>query len=381
MPGRGFRGPPWRRAAEPPPWWPEGERWPPQGPPWRRAGRSFQWKILIPIGFLLFLVAVAISITYHGGTRDWGDWGEQRDGPPFPWVFIPLFWIGFVVFSIWTFRRLRRTIKPITEVMEAAGRVADGDYSVRVQANGPGDVRHLVDAFNTMTIRLETNEEQRKHLFADTAHELRTPLAVIQGTIEGMIDGVYPKDETHLAPLLDQTSIIARLLNDLQTIATAEAGVLVLHRTGTDLAALIQDTVASFAPGAERNGIDLGTDVTGIPEMPLDPMRIRQVLDNLVSNALRYTPAGGSVRIEAVRADDTVRVSVRDTGRGMAPEDTARVFERFVKSLDSGGSGLGLAIAKSLVEAHGGTIGAESAPGMGTTITFTLPSAPARADT
>lgn len=315
-------------------------------------------------------MAAAIAIAYNDGLSDWG---EQRDGPPFPWFFIPLFWIGFIFFSIWTFRRLRRTIKPIAEIMEAAGRVADGDYSVRVQANGPGDVRQLVEAFNTMTIRLQTNEEQRTHLFADTAHELRTPLAVIQGTIEGMVDGVYPKDEAHLAPLLDQTRIIARLLNDLQTIATAEAGVLVLHRTETDLAALIGDTIASFAPGADHNGIDLHAEVTRLPELSLDPLRIRQVLDNLVANALRYTPADGSVRIESDSNDDSVRVAVCDTGRGMTPDETSRVFERFVKSLDSGGSGLGLAIAKSLVEAHGGTITAESGPGAGTTITFTLP--------
>jgi signal transduction histidine kinase len=315
-------------------------------------------------------MAIAIAFAFNGGNRDW----EQRDGPPFPWFFIPLFWIGFIAFSIWTFRRLRRTLGPISDVMQAAGRVADGDYSVRVPADGSGDVRQLVEAFNTMTLRLAANEEQRKHLFADTAHELRTPLAVIRGTIEGMIDGVYPKDDAHLVPLLDQTAIIARLLDDLQTIATAEAGVLVLHRTETDLAALIRDAIASFAPGAERNGVDLHADVQALPEMSLDPVRIRQVLDNLVANALRYTPTGGSVRIEAVPNDGMVRVSVRDTGRGMTPEDISRVFERFVKSADSGGSGLGLAIARSLVEAHGGTIAAESAPGKGTTIAFTLPS-------
>lgn len=257
--------------------------------------------------------------------------------------------------------------------MEAANLVAEGDYSTRVEPRGPRDVRQLVEAFNTMTVRLQTNEEQHKHLFADTAHELRTPLAVIQGMVEGMLDGVYPKDEAHLAPLLDQTRIIARLLNDLQTIATAEAGVLVLHKTETDLAALVQDVVASFAPGAERNGVDLGADVAGMPTISLDPERIRQVLDNLVANALRYTPAGGSVRIEADQGEAGVRVSVRDTGRGMTPDQLSRIFERFVKSADSGGSGLGLAIARSLVEAHGGTITAESAPGTSTTISFTLP--------
>jgi len=327
-------------------------------------------RVLIGALVLLALLAFAIALVFHGRPGEWGP--PPEEGPPFPW-FVPLFWVGFIAVAIWIFRRLRGTIDPIGDIMEAANLVAEGDYSTRVAPRGPRDVRQLVEAFNTMTVRLQTNEEQRKHLFADTAHELRTPLAVIQGMVEGMLDGVYPKDETHLAPLLDQTRIIARLLNDLQTIATAEAGVLVLHRTETDLTALIRDVVASFAPGAERNGVDLRADVTGIPEIALDPERIRQVLDNLVTNALRYIPAGGSVRIEAADAEAGIRVSVCDTGRGMTPDQLSRIFERFVKSADSGGSGLGLAIARSLVEAHGGTITAESAPGTGTTIAFTLP--------
>jgi signal transduction histidine kinase len=370
MPTRGFRGPPWRRTGSPPPWWPEGEPWPPEEPAGGGARPAFHKRVLIAAVVLIALLAISIAITIHGRPGGWGP--PPGEGPPFPW-FVPFFWLGFIAVAVWTVRRLRRSIEPISDIMEAAHLVANGDYSRRVTPRGPRDVRQLVEAFNTMTLRLAANEEQRKHLFADTAHELRTPLAVIRGTIEGMIDGVYPRDDAHLVPLLDQTTIIARLLDDLQTIATAEAGVLVLHRTETDLAALIRDAVASFAPGAERNGVDLHADVQALPEVSLDPVRIRQVLDNLVANALRYTPAGGSVRIEAASNDGMVRVSVRDTGRGMTPEDISRVFERFVKSADSGGSGLGLAIARSLVEAHGGTIAAESAPGKGTTITFTLP--------
>lgn len=370
MPGRGFAGLPWRRARLAPPWWPEGEPWPPQQPPGRQLRRRFLRRIRLTAIIFFALLAFAVALVFHGRPGEWGP--PEGEGPPVQW-FVPVFWLIFITGAVWVFRRFRRTIEPISDIMEAAHQVADGDYSTRVERRGPRDVLQLVDAFNTMTIRLQTNEEQRKHLFADTAHELRTPLAVIQGTIEGMIDGVYPKDDAHLAPLVDQTRIIARLLNDLQTIATAEAGALVLHRTETDLAALIGDAIASFAPGAERAGVDLRADVTGVPDLSLDPTRIRQVIDNLLANALRYTPAGGSVRIEVVPSAEEVRVSVRDTGRGMTPDETARVFERFVKSLDSGGSGLGLAIAKSLVEAHGGTINAESTPGAGTTITFTLP--------
>lgn len=285
---------------------------------------------------------------------------------------MPFFWVGLFVLIIWTVRRLRRTIGPIAEVMEAAGRVADGDYTVRVQADGPGDVRNLIQAFNTMTIRLQVNEQQRTHLFSDIAHELRTPLSVVHGTIEGMLDGVYPKDDEHLAPMLDQTRVIARLLNDLQTIATAEAGALQLHREPTDLAALIGDAVASFTPAATKAGVELRTDLATIAEQEIDPVRIRQVLDNLIANALRYTPEGGHVALSLRETDGSITIEVRDTGRGMAPEQVARMFERFAKSADSGGSGLGLAIAKSLVDAHGGAISGTSHPGAGTTITITI---------
>jgi signal transduction histidine kinase len=280
--------------------------------------------------------------------------------------------IGAIIFIL--VRKIGRTFAPLAQIIDAADRVAAGDYSVRVNGGGgPPEMRGMVEAFNIMTTRLEVNEEQRKHLLSDIAHELRTPLAVVQGTIEGMIDDVYPKDTAHLAPLLDQTQLIARLLNDLQTVATAEAGVLGLHHSLTSLGDLVIDTATSFAPVASHKGVALTTDVIDRVEIEIDPVRIRQVLDNLLTNALRYTDAGGSIVIGFRVSGKWAEITVRDSGRGMAPEDAARMFERFVKSADSGGSGLGLAIAKSLVEAHGGTIGAESTPGEGTTVTIRLP--------
>ena len=318
---------------------------------------------------LFVFLAIPAILAFHATTSQWGN---DRDGPPFPW-FVPFFWIGFLLLVVWTVRRLRRTIGPLAEVMEAAARVADGDYTVRVQADGPGDVRHLIEAFNTMTIRLQANERQRTHLFSDIAHELRTPLSVVHGTIEGMLDGVYPKDDEHLAPMLDHTRVIARLLNDLQTISTAEAGTLQLYREPTDLAAVIADVAAAFTPTATKDGVELRTDLATIPEMEIDPVRIRQVLDNLVANALRYTPEGGHVALSLRQTTGGIAIEVRDTGRGMTPEEVGRMFERFAKSADSGGSGLGLAIAKSLVDAHGGTITGTSQPGTGTTVTITLP--------
>ena len=174
-----------------------------------------------------------------------------ESGPP--WQPFALIVIGTVIFVV--VRKIRRTVAPLEEMMDAAGRVAEGDYSFRVSPAGPPDVQRVVSAFNTMTERLASNDEQRKHLLSDIAHELRTPLAVVQGTIEGMIDDIT-RGRAHLAPLLDQTSI-ARLLNDLQTVATAEAGALTLHRSDTDIGELIEDVVASFPPMTSERGISL----------------------------------------------------------------------------------------------------------------------------
>lgn len=320
--------------------------------------------------FLLFIVAGAI-INHAGG--DWGPPADDREGPPsgFWWPPFALLIIGSLIFIV--ARKLSRTFAPLEGVMDAAGRVAEGDYSVRVAAGGPSDVRGVVAAFNTMTERLATNETQRKRLLSDIAHELRTPLAIVHGTIEGMIDDVYPKDPEHLAPLLDQTRRISRLLDDLQTVATAEAGMLALHRSTSNLADLVRDVAGSWAPMAARRGVTVTSASPESVTLDVDAGRIRQVLDNLVTNALRYTPDGGTITLELKARDGGVEIMVRDTGRGMTPEDADRMFERFVKSSDSGGSGLGLAIARSLVEAHGGTISATSRPGQGTTVTIFLP--------
>lgn len=369
MPPRWSGGPPWHRQG-PPTWWPEGEQWPPERPLWERYRRRFRNRILVILGIFLILIVGIAGFIHNAVDANWES--RESDGPPFPW-FAPFFWIGIVVLIVWIVRRLRRTVAPIADIMDATWRVAEGDYSVRVNAPGPADIQGLANAFNTMAARLETNERQRTHLFSDIAHELRTPLAVVQGTIEGMLDGVYPKDDEHLAPMLDQTRVIARLLNDLQTIATAEAGALLLHREPTDLRELIADVIASFTPAATKDGIELRSNLTTTPELDIDPVRIRQVLDNLVANALRYTPEGGHVTLSLNESAGDIEIEVRDTGRGMAPEEVGRMFERFAKSADSGGSGLGLAIAKSLVEAHGGSISGASSPATGTTITITLP--------
>ena len=207
----------------------------------------------------------------------------------------------------------------------------------------------------------------RRQLMADVAHELRTPLAILQGRIEGLIDGVYPRDEASLGELLDETRHLSRLVEDLGTLASAEAGALDLRKEPVDPAELIRDTAASISPSIE---VRIAEE---LPLIDVDPVRIREVLLNLLSNAVRHTPAGGLVAIEAAAEPRRLVIRVIDTGSGIPADELPHVFTRFHKGRDSPGSGLGLAIAQKLVHAHGGEIRLESAVGKGTTVTVTLP--------
>jgi two-component system sensor histidine kinase BaeS len=225
-----------------------------------------------------------------------------------------------------------------------------------------------------MVERLENDERQRRSLLADVSHELRTPLAVVRGNIEAILDGVHPADEVHLGAVLEETKVIERLLEDLRTVALSEGGTLALHREPVDVAVVAADVVTSFRVAATAAGVAI---VLGAPDdLPLldaDPVRLREILANLVDNALRHTPGGGQVGIDLRAADGEVRIAIADTGAGIAAELLPHVFDRFAKGPDSRGSGLGLAIAKGLVEAHGGTIAVTSALGRGTTMTVSLP--------
>jgi signal transduction histidine kinase len=273
-----------------------------------------------------------------------------------------------------TLRALRRTAQPISDVMEAANRVEEGDYSTRVTESGPREVRRLARAFNSMTERLEKNDEQRRALLADVTHELRTPLTVMQGNIEAMLDGVYPRDDEHLGPILEETRVLSRLVEDLRTLSLAESGALKLHPEPTDIEILITETLASFRTQADVAGIKLTANIPAeVAPIEIDPVRVREVLANLIANALRHTPPGGSIEVAALRDAGFIKLSVRDTGKGIPADTLPYIFDRFFKSEQSRGMGLGLAIAKNLVVAHGGEITAESVVGGGTTIRFTLP--------
>jgi signal transduction histidine kinase len=239
-------------------------------------------------------------------------------------------------------------------------------------------VRALVRAFNEMTTRLQANEQQRRDLLADVTHELRTPITVIQGNLEGMLDGIYPADAAHLEAILEETRVLSRVIEDLRTLSLAEAGALKLQLQPTDIGELLDETAEAYRAQAEAAGVKIRVDGQAAGALAeADPTRIREVLGNLVSNALRYTPAGGEVTLRGqMGSDGEIRVGVADTGRGIAGDDLPHIFDRFYKGSDSRGTGLGLAIAKSLVTAHHGEIRAASEEGAGTTIEFTLPVAP-----
>jgi two-component system OmpR family sensor kinase/two-component system sensor histidine kinase BaeS len=228
-----------------------------------------------------------------------------------------------------------------------------------------------------MSGRLESSERERRRLLADVTHELRTPLTIMQGNLEALLDGVYPADAVHLQPILEETRVLSRLVDDLRTLSLAEAGAITLHREPTDVARLLTDSVASFRAQADGAGVALVTaNDDALPQADVDPVRMREVLSNLLSNALRYTPRGGTVRVAASASDARIRVSISDTGPGIAADALPHVFDRFYKSDESRGAGLGLAIAKSLLVAHGGDIEATSKLGQGTEMLFTLPVTP-----
>lgn len=370
--------------AHRPPWWPADEPWPPHNASRLRRGRFF-WRI----GGLLFLLGVlglgGCALAFWLGATLVG----VLDVPSMPmmrsmsWrmaapLVVPLVLTPVVVGAIVTVLALRRSTAPLGDVMEAAERVAGGDYQTRVAERGPEEARALARAFNTMTIRLQADDEQRRRLLADVTHELRTPLAVVQGNLEALLDGVHPRDDAHLETILEETRVLARLVDDLRTLSLAESGALRLQREPTDLEVLATEAVTAFKVAAEAAGVSLRVDVDGeMPLLDLDPTRLREVLTNLIANALRYTPRGGTVTVTLAHAPAVGRVSVavQDTGAGIAPDVLPHIFDRFYKSDESRGMGLGLAIARNLVVAHGGQITAESAVGRGTTIRVELPAA------
>jgi two-component system OmpR family sensor kinase/two-component system sensor histidine kinase BaeS len=269
----------------------------------------------------------------------------------------------------------RQLTAPLRALTDAAQRLAGGEVP-QVEVRSQDEIGELGQAFNQMARSLARQETLRRNLMADIAHELRTPLTVIRGDLEALLDGVFEPTAEALASLQEETLLLARLIDDLRALAQAEAGQLQLAREPTDLADMLRGVVDSFDLQAEVQGQTLILDLPlELPLVEADPQRVRQVVANLVSNALRHAPESGGVVVSAVPLPDGVQVSVADDGPGIAPEDLSHVFDRFWRGGKARveGSGLGLAIARELVRAHGGRIWVESEVGKGTTFSFTLP--------
>jgi two-component system, OmpR family, sensor histidine kinase BaeS len=362
---------PWpRRRRGPPPWWPEGEAWPPRDPARQWRGGRSRFLLRAAIFFTAFMAFAGIGVAT---VVSWLAAGLRGSTPTAAsWTAIVALLVPIAAFAF--FAIARRVGPPLGDLVTAAHRVADGDFDVRISTRGPRSLRAVAAAFNDMAERLARQERQRRELMADVAHELRTPLSVVQGRLEGLIDGVYPTDASQLEPLVDETRVLARLVEDLRTLANAESGVLTLDREATDVGMLIRDAASAVRDEASRRAV---TVVVGDEREPIvadiDPLRIRQVIVNLLANAIRHGGDGGTVTIDSRVHDGQLVVRVADTGVGMPAEELSRIFDRFYKKTGSSGSGLGLTIARSLVRAHGGEIRAESAAGTGTTITFTVP--------
>lgn len=271
--------------------------------------------------------------------------------------------LGFGLLA-WAGRSLRRMSMPLDDLIAAADRIAQGDYAVRVKEQGPPEVRSLAGVFNSMADRLQSNDEQRRNLLADVTHELRTPLTVIQGNVEGILDGVYAADEIHLKSILEETHLLSRLVNDLRTLALAESGALQLDKEPTDLAVLIGETIAEFRLQADTVGVTLDLDVpVNAPLLNIDPERIRQVLVNLITNGLHHTPPGGVICVHfEMNGAAQAMIVVEDTGTGIQPEDLPHIFDRFYKANNSNGMGLGLAIAKILSRRMGAAFKLKASP-------------------
>jgi signal transduction histidine kinase len=275
----------------------------------------------------------------------------------------------------------RNITSPLADVMAAADAVASGDLDVRVPERSHSEFGKLARTFNRMVGELQRSDEQRRDLTADVAHELRTPLHIIQGNLEGILDGVYQPTAEHIQTLLEETQILSRLVEDLRTLSLAESGHLPLHKEQVQVAELLADLATSFSGQAGAAGIALRVESEGLSgkTVEADVMRLNQVLANLLVNALRYTPPGGAITLRGEPSPIGVRLIVSDTGEGIPPDDLAHIFDRFWRGdpartrKDGTGGGLGLAIVRQLVELHGGRVSVESAPGQGTVFTIDLP--------
>lgn len=303
-----------------------------------------------------------------------------RQIPFYIWLLILGLGIG-LSFLAWNMaaRAFRDFANPLTDLIEAAEAVAKGDLTVRVAERLPGDLGRLNQTFNRMLTELERADQQRRNLSADVAHELRTPIHILQGNIEGLLDGIYEPSAEHLNLLLDETRWLGRLVEDLRLLSLAEAGQLSLYKEPVAIADLLASVRQNFKGLAQNANLDWQVFTENSSVVEGDAGRLEQALGNLALNAIQHTPPGGKIRLWAEQDAYEVLLHVQDSGQGIAPEKLPYVFDRFwrgdaARTRSAGtGSGLGLAITRQLIDSHGGTISVYSQPGEGTTFTIKLP--------
>jgi signal transduction histidine kinase len=358
------------RHNGPPPWWPPEEAWPPRRRWHGRRHRLFP-RVMLRVFTGLFLVLLGC------GTSLLLLQTLATDITTITYLLLAgvgLLFVGGILSVIRSGRWLRGLVAPIDDLLDTTDRLAAGDYQARASLQGLPELRRLAASINSMAQQLDRSAAQRRGFFANVTHELRTPLTILQGELEGMIDGVTPLSPERFQSLLEETRHLSQLVEDLRTLSLAEAGALELRREPTDLADFVHEVAASLRNEAERAGVALQvTAEDGAPPTEIDPLRLREVLANLMVNGLRACQPGGQLKIGYAHEMGGHILTVADNGRGIPPDDLPAVFDRFSKGRESDGSGLGLAIAKELVEAHGGTIGLDSQPGVGTVATITLP--------
>ncbi|MCB5906509.1 sensor histidine kinase [Streptomyces pinistramenti] len=278
-----------------------------------------------------------------------------------------------------------RLVRPLRALTAAVQRLAEGDASAQVRVTGGDEIGRLSVAFNSMAGRRAELERLRKAMVSDVAHELRTPLSNIRGWLEAAEDGVVDNDADLLASVLEEALLLQHIIDDLRDLAAADAGELRLSKVPVQVADVLAQTANAHRADADASGVTLTVTADDETLIDADPVRLRQMTGNLVSNAIRHTPRGGTVTLHSRAADGTVRIDVADTGAGIAPDELPHVFDRFwraekSRSRQTGGSGLGLSIVRKLAETHGGTVTARSAPGAGSVFRLTLPLPPQPGD-
>ena len=272
----------------------------------------------------------------------------------------------------------RRVLRPIGALATASQRLGEGNLAERVPERGHDELTRLTQSFNRMAESLQRSKEQQHNMIADVAHELRTPLANIRGYLEALKDGVLPPDPELLSSLHEEAMLQQRLVDDLQELALAESGSLVYHPVRADLADLLQACCTAHAPAAGAHDVRIETDSPAPVFAVVDPDRFRQVVGNLITNAVRSTPADGVITLRSRAEGESAVVEVADTGSGIPAEDLPHVFDRFwradaARGRETGGRGLGLAIAREIIAAHDGTVAVSSTAGIGTVFTVRLP--------